>query len=59
MKTFKINVLMEKSRTLGTSMVFICYLLLKEANIHINLVYFDRNLDHPHTNVVTFVTRKQ
>ena len=47
---------MEKGQALGTNMVFICYLLLKEANIHINLICFD----HPHINVVvTFVPRKQ
>ena len=40
-------------------MVFVCYLLLKEANIHINLICFDDNFDHPHVNVVTFVPRKQ
>ena len=34
-------------------MVFVCYLLLKEANIHINLICFDDNFDHPHVNVVT------
>ena len=53
------NKLMEKSRTLGTKMVFVCYLLLKEANTHINLICFDDNFDHPHVNVVTFVPRKQ
>ena len=40
-------------------MVFVCYLLLKEANIHINLICFDDNFDHPHVNVVTFVPTKQ
>ena len=40
-------------------MAFICYLILKEANIHINLICFDRNFDHPHINVVIFVPRKQ
>ena len=35
-------------------MVFVCCLLLKEANIHINLICFDDNFDHPHVNVVTF-----
>ena len=40
-------------------MVFVCYLLLKEANIHINLICFDDNFDHPHVNVVTSVPRKQ
>ena len=39
-------------------MVFVCYLLLKEANIHINLICFDRNFDHAHISVVTFVPRK-
>ena len=50
---------MEKSRTLGTNMLFVCYLLSKEANIHINLICFDRIFDHPHINVVTFVPSKQ
>ena len=36
-----------------------CYLLLKEVNIHFNLICFDRNFDQPHINVVTFVPRKQ
>ena len=36
-------------------MVFVCDLLLKEANIHINLNRFDPNFDHPHIHVVTFV----
>ena len=36
-------------------MVFVCDLLLKEANIYINSIRFDRNFDHPHVNVVTFV----
>ena len=27
-----------------------CYLLLKEANICINLICFDRYFDHPHSN---------
>ena len=40
-------------------MVFVCYLLLKEANIHINLICFDDNFDHPHVNVVAFVPRIQ
>ena len=40
-------------------MVFVCYLLLKEANIHIDLICFDDNFDHPDVNVVTFVPRKQ
>ena len=40
-------------------MAFVCYLLLNEANIHINLICFDRNFDHPNVNVVTFVPRKQ
>ena len=41
-------------------MVFVCYLLLlKEANIQVNFICFDRNLDHPHIDVVTFVPRKQ
>ena len=50
---------MEKSRTLGTNMVFVCYSLFKEAGIHINLICFDRNFDHPHISVVTFVPNKQ
>ena len=53
------NRLMEKSRTLGTKMVFVCYLLLNKTDIHINLIYFDDNFDRPHVNVVTFVSRKQ
>ena len=36
-------------------MVFACYLLLKEANVHINLICFDRYFNNPHINVVTFV----
>ena len=46
---------------LGTNMAFVCYLLLKEleANIHINLICFDRNFDHPHVNVVTFVSSQK
>ena len=40
-------------------MVFVSYLLLKEANIHINLICFDRSFDHRHINVVTFVPTKQ
>ena len=50
---------MEKSRTLGTNMIFTCYLLLKEAYIHINLICFDGNFDHPLISVVTSVPRKQ
>ena len=50
---------MEKSRTSGTKMVFVCKLLLKEANIHIKLIYFDDNFDRSYVNVVTFVSRKQ
>ena len=38
---------MEESWCLGTNMVFLCYLLLGKANIHINLICFDRNFDHP------------
>ena len=34
-------------------MVFLCYVLLKEANIHINLICFNRNFDHPHITAVT------
>ena len=40
-------------------MVFVCDLHLKEANIHINLIYFDDNFDHPHVNVATFVSRNK
>ena len=36
---------MEKSQTSGTNMIFVCYVLLKEANIHINLICFDHNFD--------------
>ena len=36
-------------------MVFVYYLLLKEANIHINLICFDDNFDHPHVNVVNSI----
>ena len=50
---------MEKKPDLGTNMAFVRYLLLKEANIHINLICFNGNLDHPHIHVVTFVPRKQ
>ena len=39
-------------------MVFVCYLLLKEANIHMNLIFFDHNFYHLHINVVVFVPRK-
>ena len=39
-------------------MVCVCYLLLKEANIHINFICFDHNFDHnfdhSHINAVTF-----
>ena len=55
----KTKKLMEKSRTLGTNLAFVCYLLLQETNIHINLICFDHNFDHPHINVVTFIPRKQ
>ena len=41
---------MEKSKTLGTNMVFVCYLPLAEANVHINLICFDDNFDHPRVN---------
>ena len=43
--------LTEKSQTSGINMVCVCYLLLKEANIHINLVLCNRDFDHPHINV--------
>ena len=49
---------MEKYRTLGTNMVCACYLFLKEANIHINLICFDRDFDHPHMNVVHVCPQK-
>ena len=44
---------MEKSQTLGTNTVLVCYLLLKEANIHINLICFDSSFHHSRINVVT------
>ena len=50
---------MEKKSDFRGKHLFLCYPLLKEANIHINLICFDRNFDHPHFNVVTFVPRKQ
>ena len=50
---------MEKSRTLWTNMVFVCYLLLKETSIHINFICFHRNLHHSHIAVITIVPRKQ
>ena len=50
---------MKKSQTLGTNMAFVCYLLLKETDTHVNLICFDRNFDHPHINVVAFVPRNQ
>ena len=31
-------------------MVFLCYLSLKQVNIHINSIRFDDNFDHPHIN---------
>ena len=37
--------LIGKSRT---NMVFVCYLLLKEASIHIILICFDHNFEYPH-----------
>ena len=40
-------------------MAFVCYLVLKEANIHINLICLNRNFNNPHINVVTFVPIKQ
>ena len=43
---------MEKSRTLGTNMIFVRYLLLKEENIHIHLICFDLDFDRPHINAV-------
>ena len=49
---------MGKNRTSETNMVFV-YLLFKEADIHIDLICFGRNFDHPHVNVVAPVPRKQ
>ena len=46
---------MEKSRILGTNMVFVCYVVLKEARIHINFFCLHSDFDHPHITVVTFV----
>ena len=40
-------------------MAFVCYVLLKEANIYINFICFNRNVDHPLITVVTFIPRKQ
>ena len=40
-------------------MAFVFYFILKEANIHINLICFDGNFDHPHINVVTSVPSGQ
>ena len=40
-------------------MVFVCYLLLKEADIHINFIWCHHNFDDPHIYVVIFVPRKQ
>ena len=40
-------------------MVFVCYVLMKEASLHINFICFNRNFDHPIITVVTFVPRKQ
>ena len=42
----------EKSRTFRATHGFLSYLLLKEVNIHINLIRFDYNLDHPYINIV-------
>ena len=53
------NKLMEKGRTLKTNMVLICYLILKEGNIHTNFTCINDNFDHPHINVVLFVLRKR
>ena len=49
---------MGKGRTLRTDMVFVCYLVLKETNIHFNLMCFDRNFHYPDVNVVTFVPQE-
>ena len=47
------NKLMEKSQTLGTNKVFVCYVLWKDIlicpDIHINLICPDRNFDHSDT----------
>ena len=40
-------------------MVFEYYVLLKKANIRINLISFSHNFDHQHVTVVTLVPRKQ
>ena len=40
-------------------MAFVCYVLLKDANVHINCICFDRNCDHPQITAVSFVPRKQ
>ena len=45
------NKLIEKSQIIGTNMVFVGYVLLKEANVHINFISFNRNFDHPHITV--------
>ena len=37
---------MKESWPLGANMVIVCYLLLKEANIHVNLICFDQILDY-------------
>ena len=53
------NKLMGKSWTLWTNMVSVCYLFVKEVNMHINLIYFGHNFDHPWINAITFVPNKQ
>ena len=50
---------MAKSWTLGINVVFVRYVLLKEANILFTFICFDHNFDNSHTNVVTPVPRKQ
>ena len=51
--------LMEKAGLQGqTWFLYVIYFWNKQ-NIHIHLICFDRNFDHPHINAVTFVPRKQ
>ena len=39
-------------------MVFVCYVLLKEGNIHISFICFNLNFDHLHITAVTPVSRE-
>ena len=48
-----------KSRTSETNMVLYVIYFWNKQSIHINLISFYRHFDHPHINVVTFVSRKQ